>query len=149
MAGFKIYNHQQAHFITFAVIEWIDVFTRPAYKNIVVESLQYCQKEKGLNIHGWCIMTNHIHLVISEKKIVAFLIYSETLKSLQHQPFLKILNSIKKKAEGIGCCGCLEKQERGILTIRNINSGDKIIVRWKLQAMSFSIKKWNTFTTIQ
>lgn len=27
MAGFKIHNHQQAHFITFGIVDWIDVFT--------------------------------------------------------------------------------------------------------------------------
>lgn len=68
MAGFKIYNHQQSHFITFAVVEWVDVFTRPIYKDILVESLKYCQKEKGLNIYGWCIMTNHMHLLVSAKQ---------------------------------------------------------------------------------
>ncbi len=68
MAGFKIHNHQQAHFITFAVVDWIDVFTRPGYKKVIMESLRYCQKEKGLRIHGWCLMTNHIHLVVSAKE---------------------------------------------------------------------------------
>ncbi len=68
MAGFKIHNHQQAHFITFAVVDWIDVFTRPAYKQVIIESLRYCQREKGLRIHGWCLMTNHIHLVVSSKE---------------------------------------------------------------------------------
>lgn len=65
---FKIHNHQQAHFITFAVVDWMDVFTRPAYKQLIVESLKYCQNEKGLQIHGWCLMTNHIHLVVSAKE---------------------------------------------------------------------------------
>lgn len=65
---FKIHNHQQAHFITFAVVDWMDVFTRPAYKQIIVNSLIFCQKEKGLSIHGWCLMTNHIHLLISAKE---------------------------------------------------------------------------------
>lgn len=65
---FKIYNHQQAHFITFAVVDWIDVFTRPAYKKVIVQSLTYCQKEKGLAIYGWCLMTNHLHLVVSAKE---------------------------------------------------------------------------------
>ena len=65
---FKIYNHQQAHFITFAVVDWIDVFTRLAYKQVIVESLAYCQKEKGLAIYGWCLMTNHLHLVVSAKE---------------------------------------------------------------------------------
>jgi REP element-mobilizing transposase RayT len=35
---------------------------------MVVESLDYCRTNKGLQIHGWCLMTNHIHLVISAKK---------------------------------------------------------------------------------
>jgi REP element-mobilizing transposase RayT len=65
---FKIHNHQQVHFITFAVVDWIDVFTRSLYKQMVVESLNYCRTNKGLQIHGWCLMTNHIHLVISAKK---------------------------------------------------------------------------------
>jgi hypothetical protein len=52
MAGFKIYNHQQAHFITFAVVDWIDVFVRPKYKEVVVKSLKFCQENKGLKIHG-------------------------------------------------------------------------------------------------
>lgn len=67
MTGFNIYNHQQAHFITFAVVDWIDVFIRQSYKQVIVEGLSFCQKNKGLRIHGWCLMTNHIHLIASAK----------------------------------------------------------------------------------
>ncbi|WP_317163210.1 transposase [Mariniflexile maritimum] len=28
-----------------------------------LESLSYCQKNKGLEVHAWCIMSNHVHLV--------------------------------------------------------------------------------------
>jgi REP element-mobilizing transposase RayT len=45
------------------VVEWLDVFTRNEYKDILVDSLIYCQKEKGMEIIAWCIMTNHIHLI--------------------------------------------------------------------------------------
>ncbi len=54
-----------AHFVTFAVVGWIDVFSREQYKEIFVNSLQYCQKEKALALHAWIIMTNHVHLIIS------------------------------------------------------------------------------------
>jgi len=47
------------------MVEWVDVFTRKDYVHLVVESLQYCQKEKGLIIYGWCIMSNHVHLIVS------------------------------------------------------------------------------------
>jgi REP element-mobilizing transposase RayT len=66
--GHKIRNKEDIHFVTFAVVEWVDVFTRKEYKDIVIESLKHCQKERGLQIHSWCIMSNHLHLVVSAKQ---------------------------------------------------------------------------------
>ena len=65
--AYKIHNKDGIYFITFATVGWIDVFTKTEYKEIVVESLRYCQKAKGLVLHAWCIMTNHIHLIVSAK----------------------------------------------------------------------------------
>ena len=65
--GYKIRNKKEIHFVTFAVVEWVDVFTRKEYRDIVFESLKYCQKEKGLLLHAWCIMSNHVHLIASAK----------------------------------------------------------------------------------
>jgi putative transposase len=50
--------------VTLSVILWIDVFIRPEYKNIIVDSLNYCSKNKGLEVYAWCVMTSHIHLII-------------------------------------------------------------------------------------
>jgi putative transposase len=65
IGGYKIRNKAGIHFLTFAVVEWVDVFTRKDYRDIVIDSLRYCQEEKGLKIHAWCVMSNHVHLVIS------------------------------------------------------------------------------------
>jgi len=65
--GYKIRNQSAIHFITFAVVEWVDVFTRKEYRDIVLESIRHCQNERGLLVHAWCIMSNHLHLVISAK----------------------------------------------------------------------------------
>ena len=61
--NYKFHNPEGVYFVSFAVVEWIDVFTRNEYKNILLESLAFCQKDKGMEIFAWCIMTNHIHLV--------------------------------------------------------------------------------------
>ena len=45
--GYKIINKEAIHFVTFAVTEWVDVFTRREYKDILIESIKYCQKEKA------------------------------------------------------------------------------------------------------
>jgi putative transposase len=67
IGGYKIRNKEGIHFITFAVVEWVDVFTRREYRDIVLDSIRHCQQEKGLLLHAWCLMSNHIHLVISAK----------------------------------------------------------------------------------
>lgn len=61
--NYKFHNTEAAYFVSFAVIEWLDVFTRNEYKDILIDSLSFCQKEKGMEIYAWCIMTNHVHLV--------------------------------------------------------------------------------------
>ncbi|ADY50670.1 hypothetical protein Pedsa_0083 [Pseudopedobacter saltans DSM 12145] len=63
--GYLIKDQFAIHFITFSVIQWIDVFSRTNYADIVVESLKYCRANKGLRVHAWCIMSNHVHLIVS------------------------------------------------------------------------------------
>ncbi len=61
--NYKFRNPEGVYFVSFAVIEWLDVFTRIAYKELLLDSLRYCQKNKKLEIFAWCIMSNHVHLV--------------------------------------------------------------------------------------
>jgi REP element-mobilizing transposase RayT len=60
---YKFHNPEGAYFVSFAVVEWIDVFTRNEYKEILIGSLSYSQENKGMEIYAWCMMTNHVHLV--------------------------------------------------------------------------------------
>ncbi len=55
------------HFVTFAVVNWIDALSRPAAKDILVESLKFSIENKGLVLHAWVLMNNHVHLIISTK----------------------------------------------------------------------------------
>jgi len=55
---------KELYFVTTTVIDWLDVFTRPAYKHIVLESLRYCQQHKSLDIYAWVLMTNHLHVIV-------------------------------------------------------------------------------------
>lgn len=53
------------YFVTFTVVEWLNVFTKPQYMQILWDSLQYCRREKGMKLYGFVFMTNHLHLIIS------------------------------------------------------------------------------------
>ncbi|MDR6194071.1 transposase [Siphonobacter sp. SORGH_AS_0500] len=64
--GLKNRIHEgYTYFMTMTVVDWVDVFTRPVYKDIIVNALKYCQQAKGLEIYGWVLMTNHLHLMAS------------------------------------------------------------------------------------
>lgn len=67
MGGYKIENPEGIYFITFAVVEWVDVFTRREYAEIVIDSLNFCIEEKGMEVYAWCLMPNHLHLICSAK----------------------------------------------------------------------------------
>jgi putative transposase len=57
-------NDQNAvYFLTFTVVDWVDVFTRKEYKVVIADSLNYCIVNKGLEVYAWCLMSNHLHLV--------------------------------------------------------------------------------------
>lgn len=61
---YRIHDQSQVYFVTFTVIRWIDIFTRDEYRQIMVDSIKYCQEHKGLEVYAWVIMTNHVHLII-------------------------------------------------------------------------------------
>ena len=60
---YKFSESTGAYFISFATVYWIDVFTRDVYFSIITSSLDYCRKNKGMEIYGYCIMPSHIHLI--------------------------------------------------------------------------------------
>jgi putative transposase len=61
--GYKIRDQSATHFLTFTIAGWIDIFSRQRYRNILIDSFQYCRKNKGLLIGAYVIMTNHIHII--------------------------------------------------------------------------------------
>ena len=65
---YKIRDQDKLYFVTFTVIRWLDVFTRNLYRDIFLDSLKYCQKNKGLELCAYCIMTSHVHLIIGRNK---------------------------------------------------------------------------------
>jgi len=60
---YKFNNKDGLYFVSFAVVNWIDVFTRPVYCDILVDSLNYSIKNLGLEVFCWCIMPSHVHLI--------------------------------------------------------------------------------------
>jgi len=62
---YKFNEKEGMYFITATVVDWIDVFTRDIYRDILLNSFRFCQKNQGLMVHAWVLMPNHFHMICS------------------------------------------------------------------------------------
>ena len=74
------------YFTTSTVIDWVDIFTRPSYRHIIVDSLSYCQSHKGLIIYAWVLMSNHLHMIVDTNDDVL-----RDFKKFTNKKILKVL----------------------------------------------------------
>ncbi|MGY3211051.1 REP-associated tyrosine transposase [Mucilaginibacter sp. HD30] len=97
--GFKyrITANDELYFLTITVVDWIDVFTRKELCNDLVESLKYCQQNKGLIIYAWCLMPSHLHLIVSVNQGEFTL--SDVMRDFKKFTSKRIIQSIIEIAE--------------------------------------------------
>lgn len=60
---YRFHKPDAAYFISFATVNWVDVFTSDVYFQIILDSFSYCRKNKGMELFAYCIMPNHIHMI--------------------------------------------------------------------------------------
>lgn len=98
--GYQIRDQGAPHFLTFTVTDWVDVFSRKIYKDLLIESLTFCQKNKGMELYAYVFMrmaapSNHVHLIIGSKlgKL------SELVRDLKSYLAKAIINKIQEGPE--------------------------------------------------
>jgi len=92
---YKFRNPEAVYFVSFTTVNWIDVFTRREYKEILVDSLNYCIKNKGLVVYAWVIMSNHVHLVIEGRNVAL----ENVLRDMKKHTANEILKAIKNNQQ--------------------------------------------------
>lgn len=91
--GYKIRNQQAVHFITFAVVGWVDIFTRQQYRDIFLEKIRQSQKEGGLLLHSWVLMSNHFHGIMSAREGFEL---SHILGEIKRKSSMEVMQAIEK-----------------------------------------------------
>jgi REP element-mobilizing transposase RayT len=94
--SYKFHDPEGTYFITFATVEWVDVFTRRAYKDILIDSLQHCQEKKGLLLYAWVIMSNHVHLIAAAAEGHTI---PDILRDLKKYTASRILKDIQENSQ--------------------------------------------------
>jgi REP element-mobilizing transposase RayT len=93
---YKARTTEEAYFITITTVGWIDIFTRLNQKYNIINSLQYCQEKKGLEIYAYCIMHSHIHLMC---KATNDFILSDVIRDFKKYTSKKIIQTIMNEPE--------------------------------------------------
>lgn len=122
MSGDRYYirDPDALYYITPTVIRWMDVFTRVSYKSVIVDSLNYCIRKKGLRVHAWCLMSSHLHLISSAKEGYRL---SDILRDFKKHTANETIQLIKEGPES--------RRELFLNTFEEEGLGDKRITRYK------------------
>ena len=89
--GYQINDQEGLYYLTFQIVDWIDVFTRQIYRDIIIDSFKYAIENKGLDIFAYVIMSNHVHLIAqsSNGKL------SDTIRDIKKFTSKKIIETIQ------------------------------------------------------
>lgn len=132
--GYVIRDQETPHFITATVVDWIDIFTRKSYRDILLNCFDFCIKNKGMVLFGYVIMSNHIHFIVQSKDgklsdlIRDFKKFTATLilKQLQTEP----------ESRGNGSWSGLGKPQKPTQEIRIFRLGNHAEEIFTLKLMS-------------
>ncbi|MDD3077756.1 MAG: transposase [Paludibacter sp.] len=93
--GYKIVEQDALYYVTFQIVNWVDLFTRKVYRDIVIDSLKYCQANKGLEIYAFVVMSNHTHILLRSGNGKL----SDTIREFKSFTAKQILLAIEMEAE--------------------------------------------------
>lgn len=93
---YKITDQNALYYLTLTVVDWVDVFTRKEYRYEIIDSLNYCIKEKGLLVYAWCLMSNHLHIIAKAKEEYKI---SDILRDFKKYTAKQIIKQIKEIPE--------------------------------------------------
>ena len=77
--------------LTLNTVDKIDVFVRPAYKQVIADSLNYFIDSHGLIVYCWCLMSSHLHLVVRTKDGTAPAYFERDFKKFTTPAILKTI----------------------------------------------------------
>lgn len=145
-------EHLKAHvpgasyFCTLTVVGWADVFTRRRCAEVVLESLAFCQANKGLELFAYCLMpvryvSDHLHMIarVQEGRL------SDVLRDLKSYTAKRILDLvITEPGES--------RREWMIRLFQEAAEGtnqNQAYMFWQKRSLvqGCSTRRWNTFIT--
>ena len=138
----------EVYFITITVVDWVDIFTRPKYKHIILDSLAYCQQKKGLKIYAWVLMSNHLHMLVSVGQGHTVADVVRDFKKFTSKKILAGWRKMCRKAAVSGCWSISAVRLPVMGNLRVTASGRTVIIPKLSGCWIFISKSWSIFIVI-
>jgi putative transposase len=62
---YRVFETSYPYFLTSGITAWMPVFSEPRYVEVVADSWRFLQRERAVQIFGYVVMENHLHLIAS------------------------------------------------------------------------------------
>ncbi len=112
-------------YFTATIFEWKQLLKQKKYKDIIISSLEFLTKESRIKVYGFCIMSNHIHVIWQVQA-------GYYPKDIQ-------LSFMKYTAQMI--IKDLRNNHKEVLEIFRVKASDRTYQIWERNALSTSL--WN------
>ncbi len=93
--GYQINDQEGLYYLTFQIVDWVDIFTRQVYRDIVIESLRFAIENKNLNVFAFVIMSNHMHTIMQSSTGEL----SNTIRDIKKFTSKRIIETIQSTPE--------------------------------------------------
>ena len=80
----------QPHLLTCTVVNWIPLFSRVELAQIILDSLNFLQRQQRLTLYAYVIMENHLHLIATSRSL------SKEIGDFKSFTARSIINLLKK-----------------------------------------------------
>ncbi|MBK9275187.1 MAG: transposase [Flavobacteriales bacterium] len=93
MSEFLKANEEGAcYFVTLTTVGWVDVFTRREYVDIIFDNLEFCRRNKGLEVFHYVLMPSHLHMIARRERGLL----SEVLRDFKSYTAKLLLKAIEE-----------------------------------------------------
>ncbi|MDI1355002.1 MAG: transposase [bacterium] len=93
---YKAISNDNAYFVTVTTVNWVDLFTRQNHRMTIIDSLKYCQKQKGLEIYAYVLMPSHLHMLCRGKEGFAL---SDIMRDFKKFTSKRLIQNINEESE--------------------------------------------------
>jgi len=93
--SYRIFNElNYVYFITWTIVDWLNVFSEELYCQIALDSLAYIRLHKKTELNAFVIMPSHIHAILWPRDGVNL---SDVNRDFKHFTSRKISNEAEKQ----------------------------------------------------